>query len=285
VIFQKAVDRIRHTLVVRAEAPLSIQQAAEAVVSLVDSLESSDALLASFFGPTEVGANPARRAVNVCILALKMGLELGYGRDELCGLGLAALLCDVGTSLAPAEMLDHGGPLSARDRAVLREHQLEGARQLLKLVPEYRGLAEVIRKRYENADGPHQPGDRIEEYAAIVHLAEVYESLVHPRPPRKRLGPLDALKEILQRHRALFPDRILKALIRAMSTFPVGSLVRLNTGDAGRVIRRNKDYPLRPVVEIFVRRGRRLETPVTLDLAQSPLVHIKDSVADEESLA
>jgi hypothetical protein len=281
VVFQTAVERIRQSLAVRAQAPVSIAQAGDAVDLLLQSLETSDALLSSFFGAGDGAANPARRAVNVCILALKMGLELGYAAEELRALGLAALLCDVGTGLVPPEMLNHADPLTAKDRSALREHQIEGAAQLQKLAPEFRWLGEVIRRRYENPDGPHHPENRFEEYAAIIHLAEVYKSLVHPRAPRKRAAPLEALKEILQRHRATFPDRILKALIRAMSTFPVGSLVRLNTGDVGRVVERNKDFPLRPVVEIIVRRGQRLGVPVSIDLAQSPLVHIKESVLEE----
>ncbi|HEV8306489.1 MAG TPA: HD domain-containing phosphohydrolase [Methylomirabilota bacterium] len=280
-IFQRAVERIRETLAVRREAPFSLAQAEEAVEILLKSLESSDALLASFFRVSDLATNPARKAVNVAILAMKMGLELGYPRKEVRDLGLAALLCDVGTTLVPAEILGSPGALTANDRAILRSRQLEAAQVLPALTPEYRWLGEVIRARYEKPDGPHQPQDRLEECAAIIHLAEMYKSLVHPRPSRKRLGPLDALKEILSRHRATFPDKILKALIRSMSTYPVGSLVRLNTDDIAQVSGRNKDYPLRPVVEIIVRRGRRLPEPVRLDLAQSPLIHIKESVLED----
>jgi HD-GYP domain-containing protein (c-di-GMP phosphodiesterase class II) len=282
VVLHRAVERIRQTLAVRSEAPFSINQAEEAVEILLQSLETSDALLMAFFRSTDVDTNQARKAVNVTILSLKMGLELGYAREQLEELGLAGLLCDIGTTLMPAQLLASPDPLTASERASLRTHQLEGAKLLEKLAPKYRWLGEVISRRYERADGPYQTENRSEEYAAIIHLADMYRSLVHPRPPRRRIGPLDALKEILQRHRALFPDRTLKALIRAMSTFPVGSLVRLNTGEIGRVVERNKDFPLRPVVEILVRRGKRLGEPSRLDLAQSPLLYIKESVVDEE---
>lgn len=282
-VFQRAVERIRHALAVRAQAPFSIGQAEEAVEILLQSLETSDALLMAFFRGAGGDGNQARKAVNVTILSLKMGLELAYPRDQLRELGLAALLCDIGTTLMPEEVLSSPEPLTATDRATLRNHQLEAARLLEKLAPGYRWLEEVIGRRYESG-APYQAGSRFEEYAAIVHLADMYRSLVHPRPPRKRLGPLDALKEILQRHRALFPDRVLKALIRAMSTFPVGSLVRLNTGDVARVVQRNKDYPLRPVVEVLVRRGKRLPAPARLDLSQSPLLYIKESVVEEEGV-
>ncbi|MBI4011115.1 MAG: hypothetical protein HY359_02315 [Candidatus Rokubacteria bacterium] len=282
-VFQRAVERIRHALAVRAQAPFSIGQAEEAVEILLQSLETDDALLMSFFRATGLELNQARKAVNVAILSLKMGLELAYPRDQLRDLGLAALLCDIGTTLMPAEILGSPEPLTAAERSSLRQHQLEAARLLEKLAPGYRWLQDVIGRRYAT-EAPYQAGNRFEEYAAVIHLADMYRSLVHPRTSRKRIGPLDALKEILQRHRALFPDRILKALIRAMSTFPVGSLVRLNTGDVARVVQRSRDYPLRPVVEVLVRRGKRLPAPARVDLVQSPLLYIKESVVEEDAV-
>jgi HD-GYP domain-containing protein (c-di-GMP phosphodiesterase class II) len=281
-IFERATERIRQSLAVRSEAPFSIGQAQEAVDILLQSLEASDALLMAFFRSPEKDPSQGRKAVNVTILALKMGLELGQAREQLRELGLAALFCDIGTTLMPESLLASPGPLTASERDDLRSHQLEAAGLLGKLAPEYRWIGEVIRRRYEQVEGTYEADDRFDEYAAIVHLADTYRSLVHPRPPRRRLGPLDALKAILQRHRVRFPDRILKALIRAMSTFPVGSLVRLNTGEVGRVIERNRDYPLRPVVEILVRRGKWLAEPGRVDLAQNPLVYIKESVVEDE---
>lgn len=279
-LFQSAVERIREILAVHAEVPLSVSQAEEVLDVLLQSLETSDALLVPLFRGGESAVSPARKAVNLCILSVRIGAELGYRREELRELGLAALLCDIGTTLVPAQTLGKRGLFTRDERAVLEEKKGEGLKFLQKLLPGQRWLAEVVRKRYET-EGPHQPQNKFEEYAAIIHLADIYKSLIHPRPARDRVGPFDALKEILERHRADFPDRILKALIRAMSTFPVGSLVRLNTGEIGRVVARNRNFPLRPVVEILVRRGMRLDEPVRLDLSQSPLVHIKESAAEE----
>ncbi|MFN3476751.1 MAG: HD-GYP domain-containing protein, partial [Candidatus Methylomirabilales bacterium] len=200
-------------------------------------------------------------------------------------LGLVALLHDVGMACLPEALLTRKGPLSSEEQALLERHSEEGAQLLRNLGPQYTWLAEVVLQVHEQMDGSGYPqglrGEEIHEYAYIVGLADVYESLVHHRPFRRRLGPLEALKEILQRKRSAFPDRILKALIRALSTFPVGSLVRLNTGEIGRVMAKNKDFPLRPVVEILARRDKRLEEPVIIDLSQSPLLYIQGSVVEE----
>jgi HD-GYP domain-containing protein (c-di-GMP phosphodiesterase class II) len=281
-VLQRAVAIVEEILeAVRAQAPFSISYAGEAVEMLLQSLEVSDSLLLPFFSAGSQSPSPAREAVNVCILSVKIGSALKYHQEALRDLGLPALLCDIGMARVPPEILGKQGPLTPEERALLKAHQREGAQLLQELEPEHPWLAEVVKRRYAKIAGPPNPEDRVEEFAAIIRLADMYESFVHHRPFRQRVGPLEALREILRRERPTFPDRILKALIQTLSTFPVGSLVRLNTGEIGRVVAKNKNVPLRPVVEVMVRRGKWLEEPLVIDLSQSPLHHIQDSVAEE----
>lgn len=57
-----------------------------------------------------------------------------------------------------------------------------------------------------------------------------------------------------------------------------------NTGEISRVVKKNNGLPLRPVVEVLVRRGKWLEEPVVIDLRESLLHHIEDLVAEEALL-
>ncbi|MBI4611303.1 MAG: hypothetical protein HY726_20120 [Candidatus Rokubacteria bacterium] len=278
-VLQAAVETVEDLLeTARNAADFPIAGAGKTVESLLQNLETGDALLVPFFAAGGLSRSPAREAVNVCILSLKMGLELGYAPEELYKLGLAALLADIGTAWTPREVVGMREPLAAAERALVETHRRDGAKRLRQLGPQYAWLAEVVEKLYQKAERPRHSEDRMDEYAAIIRLAGLYASLVHRRPFR---GPLEGLGEILQRERATLPDRILKALIRSLSMFPVGSLVRLNTGEIARVVRTNKDVPLRPVVALVVRRGSWLEEPVVVDLRQSPLHQIEDSVAEE----
>lgn len=285
-VFQRAVDAMRGILqAVRAHAPFSIYSAEEAAERLSQSLEASDTLLLHVFtagGPT---VDPPREAVNVCILAMKLGFELGYDKKQLSQLSLAALLHDIGMARLPEHLIEKNSPLNPAERASVGQHPQEGAKIIRVLGPEYSWLIEVILQAHERVDGSGYPkalkGADIHEYAQVIGLADLYESLVHHRPHRPCLSSLDALKEILNRERTAFPDTILKALIKALSPYPVGSLVRLNTGEIGRVVAINTDRPLRPVVEVLVRGGKRLENPVVSDLGQSPLLNVQDSLVEE----
>jgi HD-GYP domain-containing protein (c-di-GMP phosphodiesterase class II) len=143
-------------------------------------------------------------------------------------------------------------------------------------------VAIVARHEQERQDGSGYPqglkGDQIHEHAKVVGLADVYESLTHKRSYQKIRVPLDAVKEIVTTNRHMFPTRILKGLIQGLSTFPVGSLVRLNSKEIVRVVATNPAFPMRPVVEIIAGpKGERLASPRRVDLAQNSLVYITES--------
>jgi len=223
--------------------------------------------------------------VNVAILAVKIGQGIGYGEADLTRLALAACLHDVGTTTVPRHILEKPGALSPEELAIIRQRPEKGFRMLQLLGPEFDWVGVVALQHHERDDGSGYPqglkGDQIHEYAKVVGLADVYESLTHPRPFQKRRVPLDAVKEIMTTNRHMFPTPILKGLIQGLSTFPVGSLVRLNSRETARVVATNPAFPMRPVVEVLTGpRGERLPSPRRVDLSQNSLVYITDSASD-----
>ena len=70
----------------------------------------------------------------------------------------------------------------------------------------------------------------------------------------------------------------LKGLIRGLSTFPVGSHVRLNSLEIARIVATNPAFPLRPIIEIVVGpRGERLSAPRRVDLSTNTLLYVTEA--------
>ena len=255
------MEEVLHS--VRARTSFSVTTLEAILEALLESLQTSDVLLLPFFSPGGGSANPAPKAVNVCALSLKIGTQLNYAPDPLRKLGLAALLYGAGIGR------------TQKDEAPLVQGL--GAR--------YPGVTDVVVQLRERTDGAGDASGARDkeshEHAHIVGLAGLIESLTRRRPVRSGLCPSDAIKEVLQRERGTFPDKILKALIRILATLPVGCLVRLNTGEICRVVAKNDRFPLRPMVVVLVRRGKRLPEPTPIDLSQNPFLHIQGFVTEE----
>ena len=220
-----------------------------------------------------------RHLINTAIFALKIAQGLDCPKEELPWEGLAAALHDIGMVIVPQRILDKATNLSDEETALLRQHPEKGFRILQALGPEYEWLANVALQEHEREDGSGYPrglkGDEIHELAKVVGLADVYEAVTHPRPYRALRAPLDIVKEIIATERTHFSDRILKGFIRGLSTFPVGSFVRLNSLEVARVVATNPSFPLRPVVDVVTGpKGDLLDSPRRIDLSTSTLIYI-----------
>jgi hypothetical protein len=104
---------------------------------------------------------------------------------------------------------------------------------------------------------------------------DIFDALVTPRPYRRRFFPHEAVRELLVAERSAFPREIVKALVEQLSAYPLGTLVRLTTGEVGAVVGINVQFPLRPVVAVDMDRGADRRE---IDLSASPLVSIIETV-------
>lgn len=97
------------------------------------------------------------------------------------------------------------------------------------------------------------------------------------------LLPLEAVKEITQTYRTGFSRRMLRALLHELSAFPIGSVIRLNSGAIVRVVETDPAYPLRPAVEVlYDAEGRRPSRAHRIALRENPILHISSVVYQHE---
>ena len=228
-------------------------------------------------GPEKL--NLARQGMNVAIYALKLGDALGYPVTKLTELALAGMFHDIGLTWFPESMLTKAEPFSKSERERIKKHALNGWEILRLLGRDWEWLGEVNLQHHEREDGSGYPnglgGNQIHEYAKIIGICDIYEAMAHGRADRGAIGPLDALKEILQTERGRFSQTILRAFINGLSSYPVGSWVRLSSKEVGLVVATNKDNPLRPVLEVWYdAAGTKLTQPKVVDLNKEILLHI-----------
>ena len=231
-------------------------------------------------------ASVVLHSVNVAIYAIKIGHGLGYNRNQLIDLGASGLLHDVGMVTLSPDLFTKGR-FTQNDIALLQQHPAKGRDMLLKLGEKYQWLADVAYQEHEREDGSGYPqklmGNDIHEYAKIIGVADIYAGLTRSRPDRHGMLPFEAVKEILQTRKHEFDPRVVRVLLKTLSAFPVGSLVKLNSGAIGRVTDTDIDSPLRPVISIlYDPEGRPVREAREIRLREHPILHITDTVAPEE---
>lgn len=225
--------------------------------------------------------------INVLIYSLKIGTGLKYRKEELLELGLSALLYDIGFFRIPEHITGKSSKLTETELNTIKKHTEIGRTILSRFNDEHPMMASVAYEHHERKNGSGYPAglkeNEICEYATIVGLADTFDAMIHNRPHRKALAQYFSVKELVSLKNSLFPSRFIKVFLDEMGIFPVGSYVRLNNMETGRVISNSKIHPLRPTVKmIFNNLGEKLPEETIIKLEGHPVLYVTAAVSKED---
>lgn len=193
-------------------------------------------------------------SLSVAIMAIAIGIEMGYSRFQLQELGTAGLLHDIGKVSVPIEIINKRGRLTDEEYNTVRLHPVYAAEHLKtrKLVSD--SCAMGIIGHHERWDGTGYPlklkGEQIHEYARILAVADVYDALTSNRPYREPAPPNEAIEFVMGGMGTHFDENVVRAFLRKVAPYPTGSRVFLSDGSAATVLKNNPMQPLRPLVSL-----------------------------------
>ena len=238
---------------VQTRQPWTLDELVRIASGVVASLGANDKLVQRVL-QHDAGDYLVNNAVNVAIVSVKIAEALRYESVKLEKVALAGLLHDLGMFVLPDALVYKTGTLTEEELQSVREHPQHGARLLKGVGEDYPWVGRVILQEHERRDGSGYPhrliGDRIDEMAFVIGLADVFDALISSRPNRGGVSPHRAICTLLANGKTMFPYHILKALVDQLSVYPLGTTVRLNTGETGVVFQLNRQYPMRPILQV-----------------------------------
>lgn len=204
--------------------------------------------------------------VNVSVLAMALARSLRIEGPLLREFGFAALMHDIGKVNTPDEVLNKPGRLTAAEFDVMKRHVIDGA-HILRSTPGTPALAPVVAFEHhlgQDLSGyPENVGPReLNLCTQIVSIADVYDALRSHRVYREGL-PSERVRTIMAtKDSPAFNPKLLRRFINLVGLFPVGTLVRLGSGEIAVVSREHPCDPYRPQVKVLLdREGDRLHAP------------------------
>ncbi len=221
-------------------------------------------------------------SLNVCLLAVKIGIWLNMNKSDLINIALGGLLHDLGL-ISVEDIISLPRKLKHKELQKVKEHPVVSARMLEKVKDITGDVIDAIRghhKRLTDKDFTKElSSEKLQRIAQIIGLADVYEAITHRRSYRGAKLPHEAVKELVEVESDKFQVNIIKSLIDNIGIYPIGSWVRLTNGEIGIVASINKGYPLRPRVDIiFDTKGNKLTDIKLIDLLTKPHLHIESPV-------
>ena len=271
---QEAVERIFEDL--ERGIPPSLESAKAIVSNVLRQVLNDRAAMAAQVAIQKIkqfDRSLTAHALDTCILSLVVAIESGLDQATQEQVGMGALLHDVGYVRLPRNLVRKREECSGQDKTLLEQHCKFGVALLSEHPGMHEDVLRIVGEHHERADGSGFPAglghDKILHLAQIVSIVDVYDSMVSPRGARPAMIPHDAVRQLfLAGERGQFEKPLVELMIRSIGVYPVGSLVRLNTGEQAVVVGVNPQQRLKPLIKVTTDpQGGAYTTPIEVDLA------------------
>lgn len=284
-IYSDARNVVHHLMSdIRLGKQIKLEKMAPVVSHITDSIFRNQDAFISLSRIKNKDEYTFQHSVSVCALLVAFCREMEYETDVIMEAGLGGLLHDVGKMKVPDHILNKPGQLTDPEFDVMKTHAALG-RTLLRQTPGIPETAVVIAgQHHERYDGSGYPDkisrDEISQLGQMASIVDVYDALTSDRIYHKGLEPTAALKKLFEWSKFHFNPALVQRFIHLLGIYPVGSLVSLESGMLGIVVKSGSENLLRPTVRaVFSVKHGHFVAPHDIDLAVQP----DDSIVQHES--
>ncbi|MEF2143911.1 MAG: HD-GYP domain-containing protein [Desulfovibrionaceae bacterium] len=219
--------------------------------------------------------------LNVTILAMLLGRDVGLDKQQMIILGMAALLHDVGKERLDRKLLKKRGQLTKSEVQLLQKHVELGHEMLSKLASMPLRSLEAVRQHHEWMDGSGYPRGIKDEAliteARVLGITNLYDNLCNHPDPEKSLTPYLALSYMFTQRRPQLDNVLLSQFIRCMGIYPPGTVVQLTNGFIGMVMSVNPENQLCPNIVVYDPDVPRREALI-VDLSEECDIKVEKSI-------
>ena len=213
-------------------------------------------------------------SVNTAVLTSALGSHFGYSRDKILEMCTGALLHDIGKIGLP-DFLIKKAIYNSDEMEQIKRHPLLGIKILKQNCRNIAPVSlSVIGQHHERINGSGYPnclkGSQIDESAMLCAVCDIYDNLTTEKGKRKACLPQEALALIFQVVDEEYPRNLIENFTKLLGIYPVGSFVRLESGEMGVVTKTNRQTLLFPqILILFDTSGERLNNPFLRDISKT----------------
>lgn len=223
-------------------------------------------------------------SVAVCALMIALARQLGLSEEQVREAGVAGLLHDIGKMAVPDSILNKPGKLTDAEFSTMRSHPEAGTRILIECHQVSALVIDVCLHHHEKYDGSGYPyrlaGEQISLFARMGAVCDVYDAITSDRPYKKGWDPAESIRKMAE-WKGHFDPAIFQAFVKSVGIYPVGALVRLESGRLGVVIEQHEKSLLTPKVKVFF--SARSKLPITQEVIDLAKQVGRDKIVGRES--
>ncbi|BBB91453.1 MAG TPA: HD domain-containing phosphohydrolase [Methylomusa anaerophila] len=212
--------------------------------------------------------------VNTCALSLLVAGAMGLGKTNMTVIGTGAILHDVGLCEMPHLLTV--AQRNKQEEKLWQEHPQYGY-YFAQEAGIRKEICELILYHHEYWNGSGYPkqlsGSNIPLGARIIAVCDGYDSLIC----RDKYPRYQAIEYLYGSGGILLDGEIANVMCNSLAVYPLGSVVRLSTGEVGVVANVRQNLGPRPIVHIYYNHlNKPYTTPREINLGKELTVFIKE---------
>lgn len=196
-------------------------------------------------------------SLNVSILSMFFSSKLGFAKEDVLDLGLAALFHDIGKLYISRNIIQKRAKLTDEEYNKIKSHTLLGAEVLLKYTGSIGILPVVVafehHLKYDLTGYPKMTFFRPPHIASqIVSICDIYDALSQKRNYKNDYPPDMIYKIMIKDKNTAFEPELIEKFFSFVGVWPIGSIIVLSDNRTAVVREENEDDIFCPNIEVIL---------------------------------
>ena len=252
--FLKTTEEFRGKLknIADTDDPINAREMIDSVTDLITDDMTGGSVFDMLHNMRQYDDFTYMHSLNVAMICNVFAKWLGMPEKEIDILTLGGLLHDIGKLKIPDNIIRKPEKLSPAEYNIIKTHSLQGY-NILKEKNVEEDVKQCALMHHERCDGSGYPlglsSDKINTFAKIVAIADVYDAMTAARVYRGPLCPFKVISIFESEGLQKYDSHYLLTFLEHVTTTYMNNRVRLNNGMEGNVIFMNRNQYSRPMLQ------------------------------------